>query len=81
MVHHEPQGGMPQGSVAFWRAKTSRTILAINLTFSIKRLNAMQKVLLIGNLGRDPVDRPSACRLVSTVVPDTFHDALDCADR
>jgi single-strand DNA-binding protein len=28
--------------------------LAINLTFSIRRLNAMQKVLLIGNLGRDP---------------------------
>src|ERR1035441_5610810 len=31
-----------------------RTTLAINLTFSIRRLNAMQKVLLIGNLGRDP---------------------------
>jgi single-stranded DNA-binding protein len=31
-----------------------RTTLAINLTFSIRRLNAMQKVLLIGYLGRDP---------------------------
>src|SRR5271165_1442293 len=30
------------------------TTFAINLTFSIRRLNAMQKVLLIGNLGRDP---------------------------
>src|SRR5271167_2394956 len=31
-----------------------RTTLAINFTFSIRRRNAMQKVLLIGNLGRDP---------------------------
>jgi len=23
MIHHELQGGMPQGSVALWRAKNS----------------------------------------------------------
>jgi single-strand DNA-binding protein len=38
----------------FGRKISCNTTLAINLTFSIRRLNAMQKVLLIGNLGRDP---------------------------
>src|SRR5271165_6072060 len=43
------------GSVPLFGCQRPRpTTLAINLTFSIRRLNAMQKVLLIGNLGRDP---------------------------
>src|ERR1017187_9375373 len=43
------------GSVPlFGCQRPRRTTLAINLTSSIRRLNAMQKVLLIGNLGRDP---------------------------
>src|SRR5665811_1242215 len=43
------------GSVPLFGCQRPRlTTLAINLTFSIRRLNAMQKVMLIGNLGRDP---------------------------
>src|SRR5271166_1906915 len=43
------------GSVPLFGCQRPRpTTLAINLTFSLRRLNAMQKVLLIGNLGRDP---------------------------
>jgi single-strand DNA-binding protein len=43
------------GSVPLFDCQVLRlTTLAINLTFSIRRLNAMQKVLLIGYLGRDP---------------------------
>src|SRR5271157_2900128 len=43
------------GSVPLFGCQRPRpTTLAINLTFSIRRLNAMQKILLIGNLGRDP---------------------------
>src|SRR5271166_6561018 len=44
-----------RGAVSlFGGQRPRRTTLAINLTFSIRRLNAMQKVLLVGNLGRDP---------------------------
>src|ERR1022692_4528978 len=43
------------GSVPlFGCQRPRRTTLAINLTFSIRKPNAMQKVMLIGNLGRDP---------------------------
>jgi hypothetical protein len=43
------------GCVPLFPIQTPRlTGLAINLTFSIRRLTAMQKVLLIGYLGRDP---------------------------
>src|SRR5271157_2526681 len=43
------------GSVPLFGCQRPRlTTFAINLTFSLRRLNAMQKVLLIGNLGRDP---------------------------
>jgi hypothetical protein len=43
------------GSVPpFGRQISCLTTLAINLAFSMRRLHAMQKVLLIGYLGRDP---------------------------
>src|SRR5208283_2787097 len=45
---------MPRVSAAVWLSKASLYQLRNQAQFSIRRLNAMQKVLLIGNLGRDP---------------------------
>jgi hypothetical protein len=50
----KPKAACPGSVPLFGCQIPGLTKLAINLTFSTRRLTAMQKVLLIGYLGRDP---------------------------